>query len=108
MNKLVLEGTIVSELISKHTFAGYTYTKFKMKVEDDRGKTQIIPCELYGDIAEFASLNYRKGDTVSGVGTINVREYLNSLGHRQTVCTAVLRRCSLIREENVKWEIETL
>ena len=86
LNKAILNGRLTKAPELKHTNSGKSVCGFTIAVDRsrDREKTDFIPIVAWGKTAEFVNQWFGKGDLITIVGRIEVRNYEDKNGNKRT------------------------
>ena len=86
LNKAILDGRLTKAPELKHTQNGKSVCGFTIAVDRnrDREKTDFIPIVAWGKTAEFVNQWFGKGDLITIVGRIEVRNYEDKNGNKRT------------------------
>ena len=86
LNKAILNGRLTSAPELKQTNSGKSVCGFTIAVgrNRDREKTDFIPIVAWGKTAEFVNQWFGKGDLITIVGRIEVRNYEDKNGNKRT------------------------
>ena len=86
LNKAILNGRLTKAPELKQTNNGKSVCRFTIAVgrSRDREKTDFIPIVAWGKTAEFVNQWFGKGDLITIVGRIEVRNYEDKNGNKRT------------------------
>ena len=86
LNKAILNGRLTKTPELKQTQNGKSVCGFTIAVDRsrDREKTDFIPIVAWGKTAEFVNQWFGKGDLITIVGRIEVRNYEDKNGNKRT------------------------
>ena len=86
LNKAILNGRLTKAPELKQTQNGNSVCGFTIAVDRnrDREKTDFIPIVAWGKTAEFVNQWFGKGDLITIVGRIEVRNYEDKNGNKRT------------------------
>ena len=86
LNKAILNGRLTKAPELKQTNNGKSVCGFTIAVDRsrDREKTDFIPIVAWGKTAEFVNQWFGKGDLITIVGRIEVRNYDDKNGNKRT------------------------
>ena len=86
LNKAILNGRLTKAPELKQTNSGKSVCSFTIAVDRsrDREKTDFIPIVAWGKTAEFVNQWFGKGDLITIVGRIEVRNYEDKNGNKRT------------------------
>ena len=86
LNKAILNGRLTKSPELKQTNSGKSVCVFTIAVDRnrDREKTDFIPIVAWGKTAEFVNQWFGKGDLITIVGRIEVRNYEDKNGNKRT------------------------
>ena len=86
LNKAILNGRLTKATELKQTNSGKSVCGFTIAVDRsrDREKTDFIPIVAWGKTAEFVNQWFGKGDLITIVGRIEVRNYEDKNGNKRT------------------------
>ena len=86
LNKAILNGRLTKAPELKQTNNGKSVCSFTIAVDRsrDREKTDFIPIVAWGKTAEFVNQWFGKGDLITIVGRIEVRNYDDKNGNKRT------------------------
>lgn len=86
LNKAILNGRLTKAPELKQTNSGKNVCSFTIAVDRsrDREKTDFIPIVAWGKTAEFVNQWFGKGDLITIVGRIEVRNYEDKNGNKRT------------------------
>ena len=86
LNKAILNGRLTKAPELKQTNSGKSVCSFTIAVDRnrDREKTDFIPIVAWGKTAEFVNQWFDKGDLITIVGRIEVRNYDDKNGNKRT------------------------
>ena len=86
LNKAILNGRLTKAPELKQTQNGKSVCSFTIAADRnrDREKTDFIPIVAWGKTAEFANQWFGKGDLITIVGRIEVRNYEDKNGNKRT------------------------
>ena len=86
LNKAILNGRLTKAAELKQTNSGKSVCSFTIAVDRsrDREKTDFIPIVAWGKTAEFVNQWFGKGDLITIVGRIEVRNYEDKNGNKRT------------------------
>ena len=86
LNKAILNGRLTKAPELKQTQNGKSVCGFTIAVDRsrDREKTDFIPIVAWGKTAEFVNQWFGKGDLITIVGRIEVRNYEDQNGNKRT------------------------
>ena len=86
LNKAILNGRLTKSPELKQTNSGKSVCGFTIAVDRSRGreKTDFIPIVAWGKTAEFVNQWFGKGDLITIVGRIEVRNYEDKNGNKRT------------------------
>ena len=86
LNKAILNGRLTKAPELKQTQNGKSVCSFTIAVDRsrDREKTDFIPIVAWGKTAEFVNQWLGKGDLITIVGRIEVRNYDDKNGNKRT------------------------
>ena len=86
LNKAILNGRLTKAPEPKQTQNGKSVCGFTIAVDRsrDREKTDFIPIVAWGKTAEFVNQWFGKGDLITIVGRIEVRNYDDKNGNKRT------------------------
>ena len=86
LNKAILNGRLTKAPELKQTNSGKSVCGFTIAVDRsrDREKTDFIPIVAWGKTAEFVNQWFGKGDLITIVGRIEVRNYEDKDGNKRT------------------------
>ena len=86
LNKAILNGRLTKAPELKQTQNGKSVCSFTIAVDRsrDREKTDFIPIVAWGKTAEFVNQWFGKGDLITIVGRIEVRNYEDKNGNKRT------------------------
>lgn len=86
LNKAILNGRLTKAPELKQTNSGKSVCGFTIAVDRnrDREKTDFIPIVAWGKTAEFVNQWFGKGDLITIVGHIEVRNYDDKNGNKRT------------------------
>ena len=86
LNKAILNGRLTKKTELKQTQNGKSVCGFTIAVDRsrDREKTDFIPIVAWGKTAEFVNQWFGKGDLITIVGRIEVRNYDDKNGNKRT------------------------
>ena len=85
LNKAILNGRLTKAPELKQTQNGKSVCGFTIAVDRsrDREKTDFIPIVAWGKTAEFVNQWFGKGDLITIVGRIEVRNYEDKNGNKR-------------------------
>ena len=85
LNKAILNGRLTKAPELKQTQNGKSVCSFTIAVDRsrDREKTDFIPIVAWGKTAEFVNQWFGKGDLITIVGRIEVRNYEDKNGNKR-------------------------
>ena len=91
LNKAILNGRLTKAPELKQTQNGNSVCGFTIAVDRnrDREKTDFIPIVAWGKTAEFVNQWFGKGDLITIVGRIEVRNYEDKNGNKRTAAEIV-------------------
>ena len=86
LNKAILNGRLTKAPELKQTNSGKSVCSFTIAVDRsrDREKTDFIPIVAWGKTAEFVNQWFGKGDLITIVGRIEVRNYEDKNVNKRT------------------------
>lgn len=86
LNKAILNGRLTKAPELKQTNSGKNVCSFTIAVDRsrDREKTDFVPIVAWGKTAEFVNKWFGKGDLITIVGRIEVRNYEDKNGNKRT------------------------
>ena len=86
LNKAILNGRLTKAPELKQTNNGKSVCGFTIAVDRsrDREKTDFIPIVAWNKTAEFVNQWFGKGDLITIVGRIEVRNYEDKNGNKRT------------------------
>nr|DAG23529.1 MAG TPA: Single strand binding protein [Caudoviricetes sp.] len=86
LNKAILNGRLTKAPELKQTNNGKSVCSFTIAVDRnrDREKTDFVPIVAWGKTAEFVNQWFGKGDLITIVGRIEVRNYEDKNGNKRT------------------------
>ena len=86
LNKAILNGRLTKAPELKQTQNGKSVCGFNIAVDRsrEREKTDFIPIVAWGKTAEFVNQWFGKGDLITIVGRIEVRNYEDKNGNKRT------------------------
>lgn len=86
LNKAILNGRLTKAPELKQTQNGKSVCGFTIAVDRsrDREKTDFVPIVAWGKTAEFVNQWFGKGDLITIVGRIEVRNYEDKNGNKRT------------------------
>lgn len=86
LNKAILNGRLTKAPELKQTNSGKSVCGFTIAVDRsrDREKTDFVPIVAWGKTAEFVNQWFGKGDLITIVGHIEVRNYEDKNGNKRT------------------------
>ena len=86
LNKAIINGRLTKAPELKQTNSGKSVCGFTIAVDRsrDREKTDFIPIVAWGKTAEFVNQGFGKGDLITIVGRIEVRNYDDKNGNKRT------------------------
>ena len=86
LNKAILNGRLTKAPELKQTNSGKSVCGFTIAVDRsrDREKTDFIPIVAWNKTAEFVNQWFGKGDLITIVGRIEVRNYEDKNGNKRT------------------------
>ena len=86
LNKAILNGRLTKATELKQTQNGKSVCGFTIAVDRsrDREKTDFIPIVAWNKTAEFVNQWFGKGDLITIVGRIEVRNYDDKNGNKRT------------------------
>ena len=86
LNKAILNGRLTKAPELKQTNSGKSVCGFTIAVDRsrDREKTDFIPIVAWGKTADFVNQWFGKGDLITIVGRIEVRNYEDKNGNKRT------------------------
>ena len=86
LNKAIINGRLTKAPELKQTQNGKSVCSFTIAVDRsrDREKTDFIPIVAWGKTAEFVNQWFGKGDLITIVGRIEVRNYDDKNGNKRT------------------------
>lgn len=86
LNKTILNGRLTKAPELKQTNSGKSVCGFTIAVDRnrDREKTDFVPIVAWGKTAEFVNKWFGKGDLITIVGRIEVRNYEDKNGNKRT------------------------
>ena len=86
LNKAILNGRLTKAPELKQTQNGKSVCSFTIAVDRnrDREKTDFVPIVAWGKTAEFVNQWFGKGDLITIVGRIEVRNYEDKNGNKRT------------------------
>ena len=86
LNKAILNGRLTKAPELKQTQNGKSVCSFTIAVDRnrDREKTDFIPIVAWNKTAEFVNQWFGKGDLITIVGRIEVRNYEDKNGNKRT------------------------
>ena len=86
LNKAILNGRLTKAPELKQTNNGKSVCSFTIAVDRsrEREKTDFIPIVAWGKTAEFVNKWFGKGDLITIVGRIEVRNYDDKNGNKRT------------------------
>lgn len=86
LNKAILNGRLTKAPELKQTNSGKSVCGFTIAVDRnrDREKTDFVPIVAWGKTAEFVNQWFGKGDLITIVGRIEVRNYEDKNGNKRT------------------------
>lgn len=86
LNKAILNGRLTKAPELKQTNSGKNVCSFTIAVgrSRDREKTDFIPIVAWNKTAEFVTQWFGKGDLITIVGHIEVRNYEDKDGNKRT------------------------
>lgn len=90
MNHVILTGRLTKEPETRYTknnkaVCSVTVAVDDGKDEDGNRRSQFIPCVAWGKTAELIDEHFSKGDPITVVGRITVRNYVTKEGDRRYV-----------------------
>lgn len=91
LNKAILNGRLTKAPELKQTNNGKSVCGFTIAVDRnrDREKTDFIPIVAWGKTAEFVNQWFGKGDLITIVGRIEVRNYEDKNGNKRTATEVI-------------------
>ena len=91
LNKAILNGRLTKAPELKQTNSGKSVCGFTIAVDRsrDREKTDFIPIVAWGKTAEFVNQWFGKGDLITIVGRIEVRNYDDKNGNKRTATETI-------------------
>ena len=91
LNKAILNGRLTKAPELKQTNSGKNVCSFTIAVDRsrDREKTDFIPIVAWGKTAEFVNQWFGKGDLITIVGRIEVRNYEDKNGNKRTATEVI-------------------
>jgi single-strand binding protein len=114
MNKVILMGRLTRDPEVRYTqsdkplaIARYTLAVNKAYKKEDETEADFIPCVAFGKNGEFTERYFRKGQMVSVVGRLQVRNWEDDEG-RKRVTTEVVVEEQYFAESKNKSEEKTL
>ena len=91
MNKVILIGRLTKDPETRYTQSGLQVTTFTLAVDrrfakkdSNQPKADFIPIVAWGKTAEFVNQWFGKGDLITIVGRIEVRNYEDKNGNKRT------------------------
>ena len=96
LNKAILNGRLTKAPELKQTNSGKSVCGFTIAVgrNRDREKTDFVPIVAWGKTAEFVNQWFGKGDLITIVGRIEVRNYEDKNGNKRTAFEIVAEEVS--------------
>lgn len=85
MNKVIISGTIASDINLKKTQTGKSVVSYSMKLEEEyNGKvsTTYIDCTAWGTSAEKLNTYFQKGQWIECFGKLSKSSYTNQQGQK--------------------------
>lgn len=91
LNKAILNGRLTKAPELKQTQNGKSVCSFTIAVDRnrDREKTDFVPIVAWGKTAEFVNQWFGKGDLITIVGRIEVRNYEDKNGNKRTATEVI-------------------
>lgn len=91
LNKAILNGRLTKAPELKQTNSGKNVCSFTIAVDRsrDREKTDFIPLVAWNKTAEFVNQWFGKGDLITIVGRIEVRNYEDKNGNKRTATEVI-------------------
>ena len=91
LNKAILNGRLTKAPELKQTNSGKSVCGFTIAVDRsrDREKTDFVPIVAWGKTAEFVNQWFGKGDLITIVGRIEVRNYEDKNGNKRTATEVI-------------------
>lgn len=91
LNKAILNGRLTKAPELKQTNSGKSVCGFTIAVDRsrDREKTDFVPIVAWGKTAEFVNQWFGKGDLITIVGRIEVRNYEDKNGNKRTAIEVI-------------------
>lgn len=91
LNKAILNGRLTKAPELKQTNSGKSVCGFTIAVDRnrDREKTDFINIVSWGKTAEFVNQWFGKGDLITIVGRIEVRNYEDKNGNKRTATEVI-------------------
>ena len=91
LNKAILNGRLTKAPELKQTNSGKSVCGFTIAVDRnrDREKTDFVPIVAWGKTAEFINQWFGKGDLITIVGRIEVRNYEDKNGNKRTATEVI-------------------
>lgn len=91
LNKAILNGRLTKAPELKQTNSGKDVCSFTIAVDRnrDREKTDFVPIVAWGKTAEFVNQWFGKGDLITIVGRIEVRNYEDKNGNKRTATEVI-------------------
>lgn len=91
LNKAILNGRLTKAPELKQTNSGKSVCGFTIAVDRsrDREKTDFVPIVVWGKTAEFVNQWFGKGDLITIVGRIEVRNYEDKNGNKRTATEVI-------------------
>ena len=91
LNKAILNGRLTKAPELKQTQNGKSVCGFTIAVDRsrDREKTDFVPIVAWGKTAEFVNQWFGKGDLITIVGRIEVRNYEDKNGNKRTATEVI-------------------
>lgn len=108
LNKTILNGRLTKAPELKQTNSGKSVCGFTIAVDRnrDREKTDFVPIVAWGKTAEFVNKWFGKGDLITIVGRIEVRNYEDKNGNKRTATEIIAEEVSFGGSKNTTSEPE--
>lgn len=108
-NKVILGGRLTDSPELKTTGTGVTVTSFTIAVNRKYGEqqTDFINCQAWRQTAEFICRYFRKGSSISVVGSIQTRKWQDSNGQNRTATDVVVDEAYFVDGKNDAGQTET-
>lgn len=94
MNHVILTGRLTKDPEIRYTDSNKAVATFTLAVDDGKGrdgerKAQFIPVVAWEKTAELIDQHFKKGDPLTVIGRITVRNYTTKEGDRRYVTEVV-------------------